>query len=175
MCVLCHRRPGNYDDLQLVGGRRRRWVRAGAPDDDAHVKQKPSAHWSRRRGRGGTRRLRRVPDGPGVAAAAEESPHAGRRRKRIRVDSVPRVGGWVGKWLAAGRVALFCTSVRRGRSAPALCARGTPRSNCMYIYRYLYIFVLRSSIYIYIYARACVCIRYFTSIHTRQPPLDAYP
>jgi len=42
--------------------------------------------------------------GPGTAAA-EESPRAGRRRKRIRFDSVP---AWVGGWevtIAAGRAA----------------------------------------------------------------------
>lgn len=75
--MLCRRRcPGNYSNLQLAGGRRWRWVGAGAPDDDAHVKQKPSAHWSRRRGRGGTRRLSR-------------SPRAGRVRVRRRRRRVP--------------------------------------------------------------------------------------
>lgn len=36
------------------GRRRRLRVGAGAPDDDAHVKQKPLAHWSARHGKGGT-------------------------------------------------------------------------------------------------------------------------
>lgn len=127
--MLCHRRrPGNYNNLQLAGGRRRRWVGAGAPDDDAHVKQKPSAHWSRRCGRGGTRRLSR-------------SPRAGRVRVRWRRRRVPmRVAAenefvsirypvwWVDGWEVTSRrssdvVVLHFRSSRR--SAPALRAHGS--------------------------------------------------